>query len=517
MADAGADLIAGGKYVGALDDATRKNTAFNALAAIYGPTALDPEAATTQATMQQVGFNNQTMPGKVASTNALNANTPQQISDTNAENANIIAEGKFKNAFSAETQPGAIAATNATNANVPQQISDTNAQNANTVTAGQQTNAYTAATQPGRITATNATNAQVPVDALLSTQSKDLANQKTQQDINQAVALAPGVIAQQSAELGLTQAQATKATADAQKAAGAAGGGSEGLTPTRRAILGSVSSQIDAAEALVHQMPTNSTLRAAMAHVPGSAVQKYEALVKSIQGNVAIQDMLDAKAKGVGMSRTTNTEFTAAGGALGSLDPSGDPATVLQNLEHVRGFTANVLARDETPLATSATPAGAASSAWNAGVHALAGNAKSGAEATANATAAISQLAGVPIQVKSGYRTAAENKAAHGSATSEHMQGSPTAPEAWDFVDPTGKTPLSTMAIRVAHGLSTQGIPFDQVEIDPTNNHVHVAFGTQNRNQIVTPTGHVLATVKSNATTQTAQIKTYNPQTGKIE
>lgn len=104
----------------------------------------------------------------------------------------------------------------------------------------------------------------------------------------------------------------------------------------------------------------------------------------------------------------------------------------------------------------------------------------------ANPQETISQMAGAPVTITSGARTPAENAAAHGSPTSEHLSGN-----AWDFV-PKGIS-LEQAATNTANSLHEQGIPFDQIEVDTHNGHVHVGFGPKNRNEIIDQNGHSLS------------------------
>lgn len=113
---------------------------------------------------------------------------------------------------------------------------------------------------------------------------------------------------------------------------------------------------------------------------------------------------------------------------------------------------------------------------WNAGTTYIKGD----------PTGALSQLAGGPVQVYGGARTPAQNAAVGGSPTSEHLSGN-----AWDFSAAPGKT-LEQTAATVAGNLHEQGIPFDQIEVDHSNNHVHVGFGPKSRNEIIDQNGKSL-------------------------
>lgn len=118
----------------------------------------------------------------------------------------------------------------------------------------------------------------------------------------------------------------------------------------------------------------------------------------------------------------------------------------------------------------------AASQPWNAGATAI----------RANPAQVISQLVGGQVKVTSGARTAAQNAAAGGSATSEHLSGN-----AWDFVPPQGMS-LTQAAANVEASLHREGIPYDQIEIDSANGHVHVGFGPKARNEMIDQNGKSL-------------------------
>lgn len=123
------------------------------------------------------------------------------------------------------------------------------------------------------------------------------------------------------------------------------------------------------------------------------------------------------------------------------------------------------------PSIPNQTPQGA----WDAGL----------AKFKADPAGTISDLVGGPVTITSGARTTAGNAAAGGSPTSEHLSGN-----AWDFVPQRGN--ITTAAMSLAANMHEEGIPFDQIEIDSANGHVHVGFGQKNRNEIIDQNGTVL-------------------------
>lgn len=91
-----------------------------------------------------------------------------------------------------------------------------------------------------------------------------------------------------------------------------------------------------------------------------------------------------------------------------------------------------------------------------------------------------SSIAGAPVTITSAARTPAENAAAGGSPTSEHLTGT-----AWDMVPPPGVTNTQLIA-----QLRAAAIPFDQI-IDE-GDHVHFGIGPKMRGQVLQqlPGGH---------------------------
>ena len=113
---------------------------------------------------------------------------------------------------------------------------------------------------------------------------------------------------------------------------------------------------------------------------------------------------------------------------------------------------------------------------WDAGV----------ATFRTNPEAAFKQFAGVDGTLTSGARSPAHNVAVGGAPNSAHLSN-----DAWDFTLPSGK-PLMGVAQTVLNNLHAANIPVDQVEVDSSNNHIHIGFGAKNRNEIVDQSGIVL-------------------------
>lgn len=102
----------------------------------------------------------------------------------------------------------------------------------------------------------------------------------------------------------------------------------------------------------------------------------------------------------------------------------------------------------------------------------------------ANPSATIGQWLGTgPVQINSGARSPSHNAAVRGAPSSEHLSNS-----AWDFAPPKGMS-LQQTASTLAANMHAQSVPFDQIEIDNTNGHVHVGFGAKNRNEIIDQNG----------------------------
>jgi hypothetical protein len=92
----------------------------------------------------------------------------------------------------------------------------------------------------------------------------------------------------------------------------------------------------------------------------------------------------------------------------------------------------------------------------------------------------VRRLLGHPLEVSSGYRSPALNRAVGGSPRSRHQSGL-----AADFACPSYSTPY-----RISLRLARAGIPFDQL-IYEYGDHadggwVHIAFGRRPRRQTLT-------------------------------
>jgi hypothetical protein len=59
---------------------------------------------------------------------------------------------------------------------------------------------------------------------------------------------------------------------------------------------------------------------------------------------------------------------------------------------------------------------------------------------------------------------------------------------AWDFKPPAGMS-LQQAATTLSNNLHAAGIPYDQIEVDTANGHVHVGFGEKNRNETIDQNG----------------------------
>lgn len=106
----------------------------------------------------------------------------------------------------------------------------------------------------------------------------------------------------------------------------------------------------------------------------------------------------------------------------------------------------------------------------------------------ADAEGTLQQLLGQSVTITSAERTAAHNAAVGGSNSSEHLAGN-----AWDFV-PSKSSNLTATALDLSNSMHAAGIPFDQIEVDTRNGnqHIHVGFGPQNRNEVITQGGQRL-------------------------
>lgn len=150
-----------------------------------------------------------------------------------------------------------------------------------------------------------------------------------------------------------------------------------------------------------------------------------------------------------------------------------DEAQVTQALGELKAATISTQAAQDGLMVLNGVPAPPVANPvpggkWDTGVAAL----------RANPTDALTQLVGQPVTVTSGQRSVEHNTAVGGAPNSEHLSNT-----AWDFVPSKGN--LTAAASTLATNLHAAGIPFDQIEVDQANGHVHVGFGPKNRNEII--------------------------------
>ncbi|WP_288484725.1 D-Ala-D-Ala carboxypeptidase family metallohydrolase [uncultured Novosphingobium sp.] len=94
--------------------------------------------------------------------------------------------------------------------------------------------------------------------------------------------------------------------------------------------------------------------------------------------------------------------------------------------------------------------------------------------ATAQAMEAVRKLLGHPIQVNSGFRSSAVNRAVGGSPSSAHALG-----YAVDFVCPAFGDPMA-----ICRAIKASGIKFDQLIMEQ-NRWVHISFDPRLRQQVL--------------------------------
>src|SRR5262245_5757914 len=87
----------------------------------------------------------------------------------------------------------------------------------------------------------------------------------------------------------------------------------------------------------------------------------------------------------------------------------------------------------------------------------------------------VQALLGAPLEISSGYRSAALNEAVGGSGTSQHMQGL-----AVDFACPTFGSPLE-----IARAIQQSDVEFDQCILE-YGRWVHLSFGDAPRRRMLT-------------------------------
>lgn len=334
--------LANQQAVGALDDQTRKNTAFNALAKIYGPVANDPAAAVT---MQEYGQRQLTNPIAVDQANANLAGT--NLTNTGQSQTNDLNAAINPNKI---IQSGQVVQEN-------QQTLDHNAvMNPIAEGAAKEAAAYAALAHPKELAGLD-----------LKNQGQTLQNANTAQTTQFDAQLQPGKLKQQAATTALTGAQTANAyseagehSAQAKKTlsevgvlaakvnakAGTQSGlvNPDGTIPyATQAKIGGAIDAVDSVQKLIPRMSKFGVIRAFNAtHVPGSPEAQAVAQLHTITANLSQADLQSLAAAGVHMGRVTNMEMKLAGDSYGNTDiVNGDPVAISKTLGAVRNVLSN--------------------------------------------------------------------------------------------------------------------------------------------------------------------------------
>lgn len=241
-----------------------------------------------------------------------------------------------------------------------------------------------------------------------------------------------------------------------------------------------VPATIDAALALLQQMPHSAIVRKATENIPGYPAYKFNQLVHSISSNLSLDDLRSLRQSGLSLGRTNIAEFQASANAFANLDLGQDPAQIMSALTRLKGsygqINSNIQA-DITRLRTGA----------NANANAPPQKATGGISYGA-VTNFLSKTYGItPEMIASEGRDAAANRRAGGVNGSAHTQRNSdgTLGKAIDFTPP-GKPWTQADLDNFAAELDRRGIPHTELLIEKkgdknsTGYHVHWGWAPKN-------------------------------------
>lgn len=379
-----------------VSDAWRKTRAMNALNAIYGPTVNSLADVTTtqqnefdaaanplklQAAQQANDFNAQNDPLKIQNQELQNQN--QTLANTEAgqkiDANNLSLQGaqalKIHGILSAAATNLGTKLQGVTDPNQRGAIFDQEVQNLAPMV-GSDPRTIAAQLRPERDRIVQGGAEAVPqlqsdLDGLvlgsLSPEDRQkLANAKAAGDLTQ------GKITETTAQTNLANARAKAATdtaaAKTAAAAAKAAGASGPLTPQKaqavtffKTAAQSSLTDIDQAIAELSHTNDNPLVRKFQSNVPGTPEYKLNQTAQKIEHSLSILDLRSLKESGFSLGRTSNVEFLAASKALANFDLGQDKATVLENLQRLKGVYNDVVDSADQQLnpadATTAAPA----------------------------------------------------------------------------------------------------------------------------------------------------------------
>jgi hypothetical protein len=474
----------------------RKQAAYNALSAVYGPIAGDPEAALN---LQKYSFNQQNDPLLLQHQSLENtslgqkntfdaANDPlvlehQRLENEGAVTSNAQAQENLDTSRKVDpfkVQGAELDVQGKRLENTGQDLTNQAAGINIDAARGRQTTAGVAGIIGGLTDAANSgadigvafDNAMPAIKAFYpGADDTFLASIRAK-----LVADPVGTLNQLSAML---QAQATTpgGTAYNAKAYGkpkspqdaiAAAGAMEFIA-ARTANVPNLTTQ---AETLLGQMSPLASVRLLKEKIPGTAEYQFARLMDTLKGNLKLDDLRAMRSTGLSLGRVNMSEFNASGDAVGNVDLGQDLGQVKSVLERVDATYKQVNVNMQDDI--KALRAG--------GGHAISGPPAAQPGGISTTTASNFVKAAVPgavVPPHGGYRTPGQNKAVNGAENSMHLSG-----QALDFVPPGEKWGQKELDAFKAN-LDARHIPHTELFIEhsgdknSTGYHIHWGWGNK--------------------------------------
>jgi hypothetical protein len=498
---AGDDLLAGQAYVEGLTNSNRKTAAYNALSAVYGPIAGDPEAALK---LQQYDFNTKQNPLLLEKDALDNSHQGQVNAFDRANNPLLLQEKTLANQKAADTNAvdAATAPARIEDANLKPEETRANIAGKGLENTGQglaNTTAQHALDLSDAAGVRDATSGILAALVPVVNAGGDIAGtfDKLAPTI---VSMHPGMTPEQLATLraqmianpvetinNLQQAiQAAAVSGNPALAAKAAAANTPEARAAKIAAMQFIQARVSdvprtAAEAseLVDHFSSIAIVRKANALYPGKPEYTFMLLQHKLAGNLSLDDLRSLRATGFTLGRTNVVEFTASAAAVANLDPGQDPAMLKASLARVGTIYKQASANMAVDIDTVKHMG-------------LGGGAATGPRAaqpggiSENSVASFLSVAVPGARITSGGRTDEQNRRDKGVPGSLHTtrNADGTLGQAVDFVPPGPKwTQKELDSFRAT--LDAKHIPHTELTIDfdkgshSTGYHIHWGWGTK--------------------------------------